>query len=744
MTKRRRTSTAVLFVLAVLAPAPALAQTAERSDGARIPVPALNGPARSLAVVGDRLVFGGSFTRVAMPAGPGVELDVATGATTQGPSELDPCGHVYAAVPDGSGGWYIGGSFTIGGSTRRQNLAHVLADGRLDPSFDPRVGAVAGPPGSTPVPPTVFGLALADGRLFVGGSFSSIGGRSRAGLAAVDPASGDLVAEFDPAVNGRVLALAADAGRLYLGGEFGQVGPERRGNLAVVDQRTGALDPDFDPIRNSPPATPEGPQRGEDVTGSVFRLRLAAGRLYVAGKLRAVAGHSRNNVAAVHARTGAIDRDFDPSADAEVRDLAVLGDRVFLAGSFGRVAGTPAPTLAAVDARTGTPDPAFRFPLAPGATAVATDGRRVYVGGRSHEREGEKWEGIRALDPVTGAVDPSFAPALFGRPWTIVVAGGRLYAGGGIHGAGAQERRHLAAIDLRTGRLDPTLTDGPERPMGRFQAVGERLYAKEVDDRGFSRPRLQAWDARTGQPDEGFETPSVAPMDVWLPSARGIYVVQPGRRVRRARRVRIVALDPQTGRRLADFRFSRWGTIHDLAVHGGRLYVAGRLRSRVRGPVTGVIAVDAGTGRQARGFHALRRPVQSITALGGRLYLEGCFGRVGGVRRPGLAAVSLRTGAVDEAFAPPRDRNGLPRCRGSSRPQLTRAGLWIYRGGRVFLLDRRTGDLRGRHVLDPDYRYSIEQLVASGFDGFASNTREAATDSCPQYLLGVRFPSGSG
>jgi hypothetical protein len=44
-------------------------------------------------------------------------------------------GTVYAVAPDGSGGWYVGGSFTHVGGTPRSNLAHVFADQSLFAQF---------------------------------------------------------------------------------------------------------------------------------------------------------------------------------------------------------------------------------------------------------------------------------------------------------------------------------------------------------------------------------------------------------------------------------------------------------------------------------------------------------------------------------------------------------------------------------------------------------------------------------
>jgi hypothetical protein len=40
-------------------------------------------------------------------------------------------------APDGSGGCYIGGNFNNVGGVPRNNLARVLANGTVDPNWDP-------------------------------------------------------------------------------------------------------------------------------------------------------------------------------------------------------------------------------------------------------------------------------------------------------------------------------------------------------------------------------------------------------------------------------------------------------------------------------------------------------------------------------------------------------------------------------------------------------------------------------
>src|SRR5437879_673224 len=85
-----------------------------------------NGTVNAAVVSGNTLYIGGEFTQVGPATGGGVAIDEASGA----PLVVSPSvtGIVLAVVPDGSGGWYIGGDFRAVGGVSRQNLAHVLSN----------------------------------------------------------------------------------------------------------------------------------------------------------------------------------------------------------------------------------------------------------------------------------------------------------------------------------------------------------------------------------------------------------------------------------------------------------------------------------------------------------------------------------------------------------------------------------------------------------------------------------------
>ena len=123
-----------------------------------------------------------------------VQQQRAAGGAAAPFSFTDPSfnnGIVYAIIDDGSGGKFVGGTFTsvtcnvtsTTYTTGYTRLVHLLPSGEVDSSWSCPVGSSI-----------VYALALdvVNDRLFVGGDYSSIGGELRTDLAMVEASSGDV------------------------------------------------------------------------------------------------------------------------------------------------------------------------------------------------------------------------------------------------------------------------------------------------------------------------------------------------------------------------------------------------------------------------------------------------------------------------------------------------------------------------------------------------------------------------
>jgi hypothetical protein len=204
--------------------------------------PLVDGEVNAMVLYGSNLYFGGTFERVAEYVGSGLVFDGLTGRLKRGFPLINDA--TLAAIPDGAGGFYVGGRFSRVGPYVRHRLARIRADGSVDPDFDPDIGGYQA---------EVRTLLLDNGILYAGGRFSTVnGGLQRWSLAALDPATG-LATAFNPCVGrnvdspGSVFCLLVTNNTVYVGGAFdrfnkftaGNTGIVERVFLAAVDKATG-------------------------------------------------------------------------------------------------------------------------------------------------------------------------------------------------------------------------------------------------------------------------------------------------------------------------------------------------------------------------------------------------------------------------------------------------------------------------------------------------------------------------
>ena len=165
-----------------------------------------------------------------------------------------------------------------------------------------------------------------DGKVLVGGAFTTIGGQTRNRMARLDGASG-LADSFDPNGNNSVLAIVVQPdGKILVGGNFnGAFGGQTRNRIARLDGTTGLAD-SFNP--NS--------------LNTVSSIALQAdGKVLIGGGFTNVGGVVRNHIARLDAVTGAPDS-FNPSANGAAVSAVVLrpDGKVVLGGSFTAVGAT--------------------------------------------------------------------------------------------------------------------------------------------------------------------------------------------------------------------------------------------------------------------------------------------------------------------------------------------------------------------------------------------------------------------
>ena len=302
-----------------------------------------NGDVRAIAIGADETVYlGGDFTQVGPVTGGGVPLNASTGATAALPSVA---GTVHAVAADGVGGWYLGGYFSGVGGTPRSNLAHILADGTLDATWNPSANS------------SVDALAVSGSTVYAGGYFTTVGGLTRNHLAAID--SSGAVTSWNPNANSSVDALAVSGSTVYAGGRFTTVGGLTRNRLAAIDSSGAVIS--WDPNAND----------------SVDALAVSGSTVYVGGRFTTVGGLTRNHLAAIDS-SGAV-TSWNPNADFSVIALAVSGSTVYAGGDFTTVGGLTRNHLAAIDSSGAVTS--WNPNAGSAVYALAVSGSTVYAGG---------------------------------------------------------------------------------------------------------------------------------------------------------------------------------------------------------------------------------------------------------------------------------------------------------------------------------------------------------------------------
>lgn len=305
--------------------------------------PLASGSVLAMSAVADGIVVAGQ--RLVSTATPTVQSAFKISAVTGTPLVWQPGvgGAVSALFSDGARVAF-GGLFT---TYRSVPAAHLVGFNLADGSYS-----------TFPTPDSgVKALAVEGTRLFAGGTFSSVGGAPRTLLAAFDTATRQLL-PFAPLIESQsvfaqVTALHADAGSLFVGGGFDLVNGSARGSLAAVDTASGAL------LAWAPGAVTGDAFRG------IASIVTAAGRVWVGGRFSAVGGVARSGFAVFDATTAALTA-VDPTPDQPTNRLSLDGGYLYAQGDWSQFGGLARPWVARLDPQTGVVDPAWQFAY-PGA-----------------------------------------------------------------------------------------------------------------------------------------------------------------------------------------------------------------------------------------------------------------------------------------------------------------------------------------------------------------------------------------
>lgn len=198
-----------------------------------------------LALPDDGCLVGGNHTTFNGLARPALTRLSASGAVdeTFALAGFSQVASVNSVASQGDGRLLVAGALAATNGLWINGLARIQANGTLDPTFQP----LRGNTNLTPAPAVSKVTLLPDGRVLIGGNFTSVQGQPRGNVALL-AADGTLDAGFAPTnlLNGRVRAFAlATGGKVVIGGEFVATATMPRSYLARLNA-DGSPDPAFD------------------------------------------------------------------------------------------------------------------------------------------------------------------------------------------------------------------------------------------------------------------------------------------------------------------------------------------------------------------------------------------------------------------------------------------------------------------------------------------------------------------
>lgn len=511
-----------------------------------------NGEIQDLQVQPDgRVVIGGFFSQFAGTARNGLARLTASGVldTTFNPGSGVAQGTVMAIALQADGKILIGGSFVTFNGTARSGIARVNTNGTLDTTFNPGTGVSQGPVRSIAV--------QVDGKVVIAGDFLSVNGLSRPGVARLN-SNGSVDTTFSPGsgFNGIVTSLALQAdGKLILGGDFTSYNGFSVNRAARI-QADGGVDAAFAPpsavdfvhalalqadgkvLSGCDVVTTNGLIRnriarliasgsedaafnpGSGANDTVFRVvRQSDGKLLLGGAFTSLNGMPRNGIGRL-LEDGSLDTGFQPGSGADGRVTAVAQQsdgKVLIGGDFTSVGGLARGRIARLMAN-GAIDTAFGSGGGANgsvsAIVVQADGR-ILIGGEFTAFNGVARNGFaRVLSD--GTLDPAFSAgsgAGGSLPTVNVIAiqtDGRILLGGGFTSIQGTARNRIARL-LTDGVLDTSFNPGsgvggfvPYVSTLALQADGKLLLAGSFSSVGGVARENIARLLSTGSVDAGF------------------------------------------------------------------------------------------------------------------------------------------------------------------------------------------------------------------------------------------------
>jgi hypothetical protein len=578
---------------------------------------------------------GGTFSELQPPVPTGYGCALEDGEGWPILNQVRANGVVRAVVPDGTGGWFIGGEFTQVNSQPRLRLAHILSNGTLD------INWASGAEG------IVRALALDNGVLYVGGDFPGAGGQPKPRIAAFyvgGPNNSQLVNGFVDNVNhannnGQVRSIVVHNGLVYVGGTFTNMGGATCSRLIALDPATGAAAiPSWQP----------------NMSSDVNTIAINGTTAFVGGNFTTVNTIARQRIAELDLANAALTPWVPGTVNGEVSALAISGDTLFAGGNFTTFTTGNTRTRLAAMKLDGTYTVLPWNPTAGGQVyTLLVDGPVVRFGG-SYTAAGTNVPAVArgrlaAVDRVNGAAT-EWNPYASSTVYALAKQGGLFYAGGAFDRIGIRPRGGVASIDMATGR-PTTWNPNANNSVNAIKKAGDVVYIGGAFTTvgGVARNRIAAIDA-AGAALAGWAPSSNNTVLSMAVSGGNLYLGGLFTTISGYTRNRLAAIAIANGAVDPNWDPNADGTVYTIEENNGALYVGGDFqnigtpaqpRLRLARLSTSSSTPDSWNPGASGSVRAL-----AFKTNEGKVYVGGFFNNVGGSPRNYLAALDVSTGTA--------------------------------------------------------------------------------------------------